>query len=187
MYIAESDFDSGLKPRDSFFDKINALVPVLSGTPATPQKPPLDSTKTTVTSAPSENSSSKEVLAGKIFTLGATLIEQSRAQVAGLDNGVKAVVEPIMNNVSTALVSKDVIKLKQSLVPIQVQESFLSSEQKQSLHELLALIHQWEEAKPVDPTPPKTAPIVVHTIQKTEVKDPAKDAPKEPDWKDKAK
>lgn len=186
LHISESDFDSGLRPRDSFFAKINALWDLLS----TPPVPPTTSTQTpdTGTKAPEPQPEklSKEALAERVITLGKTLLEQSRAEVAKLEGVNKTLAETILQSISTALESKSIEQLKASLVPVQSQEDKLNPAQKKSLRDLLSLISEWEKASSTPLTPSAIPPEANWGTKKPEP-EPAKETPKEASWADKLK
>lgn len=93
-----------------------------------------------------------------MITLGKTLLEQSRAEVAKLEGVNKTLAETILQNISTALESKSIEQLKASLMPVQSQENNLNPVQKKSLRDLLSLISEWGKASSTPLTPSAMPP-----------------------------
>ena len=120
------------------------------------------------------------------MTLGHTILEQSRVEIAKLAPPDRVLPESLLKPAASALESKDIANLKTALAPIQLLEARLNVDQKKSLHDLLVLIHEWEQAKPGDVLPKTPAPSP-DTAPKTEAKTPVTDLPKGFDWKAKAK
>lgn len=187
LHIDEWDFSDG-KPQTSFFDKINKLDGVLSGSTetVTSTNKPQDASALASTSEILPEGKTKKQIADTIIkewnTMVTTYIKDAESIT---DKAKKSFMQSQLKSISDALRSGDIKSVKVALVTLNTPQisKELTPEQQKSLTWFNSLITSWESAPETIATAPdqKTEPKTTSPEPK-----PADTAQVKTSWKDTA-